>query len=118
MVTHMRAHTSRTRLGCVACRQAEYIASRCDSPLRNDTLAAAEVSNEYPSAALSAEEALDQLLATIDRGLVSATELRILLRLSARDETGEELADSLAEAPSEITRASTRLDKRGLIRRR
>jgi DNA-binding MarR family transcriptional regulator len=74
--------------------------------------------SEHPTAALSAEEALDELLATIDRGLVPASELRILLRLSARDETGEQLAESLTQAPSEITRASTRLDKRGLIKRK
>jgi DNA-binding MarR family transcriptional regulator len=67
---------------------------------------------------MSAEDALDELLAAIDRGLVTASELRILLRLSARDGTGEELTDSIGQAPEEITRATTRLDKRGLIKRR
>lgn len=66
----------------------------------------------------SAEEALDALLATIQRGDLSPLELRMLLWLADRVGTQGELADALDVSRGAIGRAATRLSTRGLIRRR
>jgi DNA-binding MarR family transcriptional regulator len=66
----------------------------------------------------SAEEALDALLATLQRGDLSPLELRVLLWLADRVGTQRELADALDVSPGAVGRAATRLSMRGLIRRR
>lgn len=66
----------------------------------------------------SAEEALDSLLATLQRGALSPLELRMLLWLAERVGTQSELADALDVSRGVIGRAATRLSMRGLIRRR
>jgi DNA-binding MarR family transcriptional regulator len=68
--------------------------------------------------AKSAEEGLDALLATLQRGDLSPLELRILLWLADRVGTQRELADALDASRGAIGRAATRLSTRGLIRRR
>jgi len=66
----------------------------------------------------SAEEALDALLATLQRGDLSPLELRVLLWLADRVGTQRELADALDVSLGAIGRAATRLSMLGLIRRR
>jgi DNA-binding MarR family transcriptional regulator len=66
----------------------------------------------------SAEEALDSLLATLQRGDLSPLELRMLLWLADRVDTQSELADALDVSRGAIGRAAWRLSMRGLIRRR
>jgi DNA-binding MarR family transcriptional regulator len=66
----------------------------------------------------SAEEALDSLLATLQRGDLSPLELRMLLWLADRVGTQSELADALDVSRGAIGRAAWRLSMRGLIRRR
>jgi DNA-binding MarR family transcriptional regulator len=66
----------------------------------------------------SAEEALDALLATIQRGDLSPLELRILLWLADRVGTQPELATALDVSLGRVGRAATRLATRGLIGRR
>jgi DNA-binding MarR family transcriptional regulator len=66
----------------------------------------------------SAEEALDSLLATLQRGDLSPLELRMLLWLADRVGTQSELADALDVSRGVIGRAAWRLSMRGLIRRR
>jgi DNA-binding MarR family transcriptional regulator len=68
--------------------------------------------------ARSAEDALDALLATLQRGDLSALELRMLLWLKDRVGTQRELADALDVNRGAVGRAATRLAMRGLIRRR
>ncbi len=65
----------------------------------------------------SAEEALDALLATLQRGALSPLELRMLLWLAERVGTQSDLADALDVSRGVIGRAATRLSMRGLIRR-
>jgi DNA-binding MarR family transcriptional regulator len=66
----------------------------------------------------SAEEVLDAMLATLQRGDLSPLELRMLLWLADRVGTQSELAEALAVSPGAIGRAARRLSMRGLIRRR
>ena len=66
----------------------------------------------------SAEEALDALLAILQRGDLSPLELRMLLWLADRVGTQTELAEALEVSPGAIGRAARRLSMRGLIRRR
>lgn len=69
--------------------------------------------------AVSAERALDGLLATLQHGDLSALELRILIRLAERQSDRSELAGVLEEAkPAAISHAIRRLTMRGLIARR
>jgi DNA-binding MarR family transcriptional regulator len=62
--------------------------------------------------------ALDELLATIERGELSPTEIRVLLWLAEREATAAELTDALQQRPGAITTVAYRLAVRGLIRRR
>jgi DNA-binding MarR family transcriptional regulator len=66
----------------------------------------------------SAEEALDALLATLQRGALSPLEFRMLLWLADRVGTQSELADALDVSRGVIGRAAMRLSMRGLIGRR
>jgi DNA-binding MarR family transcriptional regulator len=62
--------------------------------------------------AQSAEEALDALLATLQRGDLSPLELRMLLWLADRVGTQPELAEALDVSRGAIGRAATRLSMR------
>jgi DNA-binding MarR family transcriptional regulator len=66
----------------------------------------------------SAEEALDALLATLQRRDLSPLDYRMLLWLADRVGTQSELADALDVSRGAIGRAATRLSTRGLIGRR
>lgn len=66
----------------------------------------------------SAEETLDTLLATLQRGDLSPLELPILLWLADRVGTQSELADALDVSRGAIGRAARRLSMRGPIGRR
>jgi DNA-binding MarR family transcriptional regulator len=66
----------------------------------------------------SAEEALDALLATLQRGDLSPLQFRMLLWLADRVGTQPELADALGVSRGAIDRAATRLSSQGLIGRR
>jgi DNA-binding MarR family transcriptional regulator len=66
----------------------------------------------------SAEEALDALLATLQRGDHSPLEFRMLLWLADRVGTQSELADALDVSRGAIGRAARRLSMKGLIGRR
>jgi DNA-binding MarR family transcriptional regulator len=68
--------------------------------------------------AVSAEKALDDLLATLQRGDLSPRELRMLLSLAGRDATQSDLAEDLDVSRAAIGRASRELAMRGLISRR
>ena len=68
--------------------------------------------------AVSAEKALDDLLAMLQHGDLSPRELRMLLSLAERDATQSQLADDLHVNRSAISRASRQLAMRGLINRR
>jgi DNA-binding MarR family transcriptional regulator len=67
--------------------------------------------------AVSPERALDELLATLERGELSPTEIRVLLWLAEREATAAELTDALQHQPGAITTVAYRLAMRGLIRR-
>jgi DNA-binding MarR family transcriptional regulator len=66
----------------------------------------------------SAEEALDALLVTLQRGDLSPLDYRMLLWLADRVGSQSELADALDVSRGTIGRAATRLSARGLIGRR
>jgi DNA-binding MarR family transcriptional regulator len=66
----------------------------------------------------SAEEALDALLVTLQRGDLSPLEFRMLLWLADRVGTQSELAEALDVSRGAIGRAARRLSMRGLIGRR
>ena len=68
--------------------------------------------------AVTAEKALDDLLATLQEGDLSPKELRMLLSLASRDATQSQLTEALRVNPAAIGRASRRLAMRGLINRR
>ena len=63
----------------------------------------------------SARGALDRVLELVERRQLSATELRVLLRLLDQEATLPKLADALAQRPVEIRRAGRRLAMRGLV---
>jgi DNA-binding MarR family transcriptional regulator len=65
---------------------------------------------------MMAAQALDDLLAALQRGYLSPMELRMLLRLVEREATHSELADVLDDEPETIASATRRLSRRGLIR--
>ena len=68
---------------------------------------------------VSAEKALDGLLATLQGGDLSPMELRMLLWLAAREEATQlELTRALSARAGAIGRATRRLAARGLITRR
>ncbi|MDQ4081871.1 MAG: MarR family transcriptional regulator [Actinomycetota bacterium] len=62
--------------------------------------------------------ALDDLLAALQHCRLSVLELRILIRLAARETAQSELADALQTRSGTINRAIRRLAMRGLIARR
>ena len=65
----------------------------------------------------AAREALDRVLELFEQGQLSATEMRVLLRLlERRDASIPELAKELCTGPADITRAGRRLAMRGLVR--
>ena len=68
--------------------------------------------------AVDPERALDDLLATLERGELSPTEIRVLLCLARREATVAELTDALQQRPGALTSVAYRLAMRGLIRRR
>jgi DNA-binding MarR family transcriptional regulator len=68
--------------------------------------------------AVDPERALDDLLATLERGELSPTEIRVLLSLAEREATVAELTDALQHRPGALTSVAYRLAMRGLIRRR
>jgi hypothetical protein len=63
----------------------------------------------------TAAHPLDQLLASLERGELSASELRILLAVLDRDITVSELARTLGRPPAEIRHTGERLYARGLL---
>jgi DNA-binding MarR family transcriptional regulator len=68
--------------------------------------------------AVGPECALDDLLATLERGELSPTEIRVLLWLAEREATVAELTEALQQRPGALTSVAYRLAMRGLIRRR
>lgn len=64
----------------------------------------------------TARAALDRVLELLGRRQLSATELRVLLRLLDREASLSELAEALGYPPVEIRRASRSLAMRGLVR--
>jgi DNA-binding MarR family transcriptional regulator len=64
----------------------------------------------------TARAALDRVLELVGRRRLSATELRVLLRLVDRESAVPELAEALGDQPGEISRAGRRLAMRGLVR--
>jgi DNA-binding transcriptional ArsR family regulator len=68
--------------------------------------------------ATSPERTLDELLATLEQGELSPTEVRVLLRLAEGEATAAELTHALQQRPGAITSVAYRLAMRGLIRRR
>jgi DNA-binding MarR family transcriptional regulator len=62
--------------------------------------------------------ALDRLLESVHREQLSPVDLRLLLRVTDREATIGELADSMGQPPSVLRPASARLVARGLLRRR
>jgi DNA-binding MarR family transcriptional regulator len=64
----------------------------------------------------SAVAALDRVLELVLRRRLSATELRLLLRLADREAGVPELPEALDQRPAEIRRAVRRLAMRGLVR--
>jgi hypothetical protein len=61
---------------------------------------------------------LDRFLESIHREHLSPIDLRVLLRVTDREATVRELADSMGHRPTVIRGASARLVARGLLRRR
>jgi predicted transcriptional regulator len=59
--------------------------------------------------------ALDRVLALIARRGLSATELRMLLRVVDRDASIPELAEALEQRPRDVRRYGRRLASRGLV---
>jgi DNA-binding MarR family transcriptional regulator len=68
--------------------------------------------------AVNPERVLDDLLATLELGELSPTEIRVLLWLAEREATVAELTDALQQRPGALTSVAYRLAMRGLIRRR
>jgi DNA-binding MarR family transcriptional regulator len=68
--------------------------------------------------AVNPERALDDLLATLERGELSPTEIRVLLSLAEHEATVAGLTDALQQRPGALTSLAYRLAMRGLIRRR
>jgi DNA-binding MarR family transcriptional regulator len=66
----------------------------------------------------SARVVLDRVLELLGRRRLSATELRVLLRLLDREASLSELAKALGQRPVEIRRAGRSLAMHGLVRRR
>jgi hypothetical protein len=66
--------------------------------------------------AAAAAPALDQVLASLERGGLSASELRILFAVLDREVTVSELAPMLGRPPAEIRLTGERLYARGLVR--
>jgi DNA-binding MarR family transcriptional regulator len=64
----------------------------------------------------TARAALDSVLELVGRRRLSATELRVLLRLVDRAAGISELAESLGQQPVEVRRAVRQLAGRGLVR--
>ena len=62
--------------------------------------------------------AFDRLLESVHREHLSPLDLRVLLRVTDREATVADLAESLRQPPSVLRRASARLVARGLLRRR
>ena len=62
--------------------------------------------------------AFDRLLESVHREHLSPFDLRVLLRVTDREATVVDLAESLGQPPSVLRRASARLVARGLLRRR
>ena len=62
--------------------------------------------------------AFDRLLEAVHREHLSPFDLRVLLRVTDREATVGDLAESLGQPPSVLRRASARLVARGLLRRR
>jgi DNA-binding MarR family transcriptional regulator len=62
--------------------------------------------------------AFDRLLESVHREHLSPFDLRVLLRVTDREATVGDLAESLGQPPSVLRRASARLVARGLLRRR
>jgi sugar-specific transcriptional regulator TrmB len=62
--------------------------------------------------------AMDNLLATLEDCELSATELRVLLRLTEGEVTAAELAKELGQPQRKVNRVGNRLAMRGLVRRR
>ena len=62
--------------------------------------------------------AFDRLLESVHREHLSPFDLRVLLRVTDREATVGDLAESLGQPPSVLRRASERLVARGLLRRR
>jgi DNA-binding MarR family transcriptional regulator len=61
---------------------------------------------------------LDRFLESVHREHLSPVDLRVLLRVTDREATVRELADSTGLPPTVLRRASARLVARGLLRRR
>lgn len=70
------------------------------------------------TAVATRERTLDDLLATLERGELSPTEIRVLLSLAEREATVAELTDALQQRRGALTSVVYRLAMRGLIRRR
>jgi DNA-binding MarR family transcriptional regulator len=83
-----------------------------------DTAGAAGERSGAPPDAVNPQRALDDLLATLERGELSPTEVRVLLSLAEREATVAELTDALQQRPGALTSVVYRLAMRGLIRRR
>jgi DNA-binding MarR family transcriptional regulator len=62
--------------------------------------------------------AFDRLLESVHREHLSPFDVRVLLRVTDREATVVDLAESLGQPPSVLRRASARLVARGLLRRR
>jgi nucleotide-binding universal stress UspA family protein/DNA-binding MarR family transcriptional regulator len=62
--------------------------------------------------------AFDRLLESVHREHLSPFDLRVLLRVTDREATLGDLAESMGQPPSVLRRASARLVARGLLRRR
>jgi DNA-binding MarR family transcriptional regulator len=61
---------------------------------------------------------LDRFLESVHREHLSPVDLRVLLRVTDREATVRELADSMGQPPTVLRRASARLVAHGLLRRR
>jgi DNA-binding MarR family transcriptional regulator len=61
---------------------------------------------------------LDRFLELIHREDLSPVDLRVLMRVTDREASIRELANSMGQHPAVLRRASTRLVARGLLRRR
>jgi DNA-binding MarR family transcriptional regulator len=63
------------------------------------------------------ERAFDRLLTDLEERNLTPREARVLLWLTERDATPDELADALEGDPRATRRAVKRLERRGLVRR-